>query len=172
MKELLDYVKVYDDIVSHEVCDQLLEVCANSEWTEGKTVDGVSGSRICNVAFIRDKEVDAMIFGLISKAFSRYKSDFKWFNPTSDEGYVLLKYENSGRYNFHTDQHQDYNRQVTTIINLNDDYEGGELAIIDDSYKIDMKKGDVIVFPSNFQYPHAIKPIVSGTRYSMITWAS
>jgi hypothetical protein len=26
------------------------------------------------------------------------------------------------------------------------------------------------MFPSNFMYPHAIKPVLSGTRYSIITW--
>ena len=172
MKELLDYVKVYDDVVSSEECDRLLEVCSTNEWTEGLTVDGKAGARECSVSFIKDKEVDSMIFDLVKKAFTRYREDFIWFNPTSDEGYVLLKYEVGGKYNYHTDQHENHNRQVTTIINLNDEYEGGELAIIDDSYKIEMKKGDVIMFPSNFQYPHSIKPIVSGTRYSMITWAS
>ena len=34
-----------------------------------------------------------------------------------------------------------------------------------------MGKGDIIIFPANFMYPHRITPITSGVRYSIVTWA-
>ena len=40
---------------------------------------------------------------------------------------------------------------------LNDDYEGGEFVLIDE--KIDLSKGDIIIFPSNFMYPHKVEPV-------------
>jgi len=52
---------------------------------------------------------------------------------------------------------------------LNDDYEGGELTMFDDK-KIDTKKGDLLVFPSNFLYPHEITPVTKGVRYSYVSW--
>jgi len=52
---------------------------------------------------------------------------------------------------------------------LNDDYEGGELIMFEDK-KIDMKKGDLVIFPSNFLYPHQIAPVIKGVRYSYISW--
>jgi predicted 2-oxoglutarate/Fe(II)-dependent dioxygenase YbiX len=51
---------------------------------------------------------------------------------------------------------------------LNDDYEGGEFVLIDE--KIDLNKGDIIIFPSNFMYPHKVEPVTKGTRYSYISW--
>ena len=51
---------------------------------------------------------------------------------------------------------------------LNDDYEGGEFVLIDE--KIDLSKGDIIIFPSNFMYPHKVEPVTKGTRYSYISW--
>ena len=51
---------------------------------------------------------------------------------------------------------------------LNDDYEGGEFVLIDE--KINLSKGDIIVFPSNFMYPHKVEPVTKGTRYSYISW--
>jgi predicted 2-oxoglutarate/Fe(II)-dependent dioxygenase YbiX len=51
---------------------------------------------------------------------------------------------------------------------LNDDYEGGEFYLIDK--KTDLSKGDIIVFPSNFMYPHKVEPVTKGTRYSYISW--
>jgi len=53
---------------------------------------------------------------------------------------------------------------------LNEDYEGGEFILFED-YKINFKKGDVVIFPSNFLYPHKVEPVTKGTRYSYISWA-
>jgi hypothetical protein len=52
---------------------------------------------------------------------------------------------------------------------LNDDYTGGDLIMFND-YKIKLKAGDLIIFPSLFMYPHLIKPIKKGTRYSFVSW--
>jgi predicted 2-oxoglutarate/Fe(II)-dependent dioxygenase YbiX len=52
---------------------------------------------------------------------------------------------------------------------LNDNYEGGEFIMFDD-YKINLKMGDVLIFPSIFLYPHKVKSVNKGTRYSFISW--
>ena len=52
---------------------------------------------------------------------------------------------------------------------LNDDYEGGELIMFEDK-KINTKKGDLLIFPSNFLYPHQITPVTKGVRYSYVSW--
>ena len=59
---------------------------------------------------------------------------------------------------------------ILSIIGLlNDDYEGGELIMFEDK-KIDTKVGDVLIFPSNFLYPHEITPVSKGVRYSYTSW--
>ena len=59
---------------------------------------------------------------------------------------------------------------VLSIIGiLNDDFEGGELIMFEDK-KIDTKKGDLLIFPSNFLYPHEITPVTKGVRYSYVSW--
>ena len=52
---------------------------------------------------------------------------------------------------------------------LNDDYEGGEFIMFEDE-EIKFKKGDILVFPSIFLYPHKVEPVTKGTRYSFISW--
>ena len=52
---------------------------------------------------------------------------------------------------------------------LNDNYEGGEFIMFDDT-EIKFEKGDVLVFPSLFLYTHKVEPVKSGTRYSYISW--
>jgi predicted 2-oxoglutarate/Fe(II)-dependent dioxygenase YbiX len=52
---------------------------------------------------------------------------------------------------------------------LNNDYSGGEFFMFQDK-KIKLNEGDVLIFPSNFLYPHKVDPVIKGTRYSMISW--
>jgi len=51
---------------------------------------------------------------------------------------------------------------------LNENYKGGEFIVC--GQKTVLKTGDIIIFPSNFMFPHEVKPITQGTRYSFITW--
>ena len=53
---------------------------------------------------------------------------------------------------------------------LNDDFEGGDFVMFTDQ-KIEFNKGDLLVFPSNFLYPHRVEEVKSGTRFSFISWS-
>ena len=64
-----------------------------------------------------------------------------------------------------------YKRQTLSCsLLLNDDYEGGELSFFNKRYKRKGSKGDLVIFPSSFTYPHEVLPVISGTRYSIVTW--
>jgi predicted 2-oxoglutarate/Fe(II)-dependent dioxygenase YbiX len=52
---------------------------------------------------------------------------------------------------------------------LNDDFEGGDFLMLD-SKKVNLSAGDIILFPSNFLYPHAVTTVTKGTRYSFVSW--
>ena len=59
---------------------------------------------------------------------------------------------------------------ITSLIGvLNDDYEGGNLLFWNE-YQLDLKKGDVVAFPSVFLFPHEVTTVTSGIRYSWVTW--
>ena len=51
---------------------------------------------------------------------------------------------------------------------LNDDFGGGIFRII--NMEMPLKKGDILIFPSVFLFPHEVLPITSGTRYSFVSW--
>jgi predicted 2-oxoglutarate/Fe(II)-dependent dioxygenase YbiX len=87
----------------------------------------------------------------------------------------LLKYAPGGKYEIHTDHGTTTNRTLSVIINLNDEYEGGDLVFYhpnskDESKRVKAKTGKIIFFPSNFLYPHCIEPVKKGTRYSIVSW--
>ena len=58
---------------------------------------------------------------------------------------------------------------LTSLIFLNDDYEGGEFVLCGNKY-IEKIQGSAVVFPSNFMFPHEVKKVISGNRYSVKTW--
>lgn len=82
----------------------------------------------------------------------------------------LLRYRTGQFYIQHTDSFKAQQRSVSCSFLLNDDYEGGEFAFFDREIMIRGGKGSIVMFPSNFMFPHEILPVTSGTRYSIITW--
>ena len=59
---------------------------------------------------------------------------------------------------------------LSIVGQLNEDFEGGEFVMWGDQV-IPFEKGDIIIFPSNFMYPHRVEPVTKGERYSYVSWA-
>ena len=71
--------------------------------------------------------------------------------------------------NIHHSHGQKYGYpQVSSLLFLNDDYEGGEFIVAGETYS--PKKGSAIIFPSNFMYPHEVGLVTKGIRWSVLTW--
>ena len=59
---------------------------------------------------------------------------------------------------------------VISIVGLlNDNYQGGQFMCRGNEIKL--ARGDILLFPSNFMYPHEVKEITKGLRYSFVSWA-
>ena len=93
----------------------------------------------------------------------------------------FTKYEVGGHYTWHRDTNIDISktgdatRKISITINLNDDYEGGELQIdSEDHYwnktprKVRSGLGSIAVFPSDTY--HRVTKVTKGTRYSLVVW--
>ena len=183
MKELKDYILIVPDIVPLELCDAVLgEYKECNDWINAVTKTGKNlNIRNCqtigisfNSVIEKNKEtrqkLDQELFTCAAKAIQEYNKQFTHCNIEQDSGYDLLKYEVGQFYTQHTDSFKDRPRAVSCSFMLNDDYEGGEFAFFDRELVYNLKKGSCIMFPSNFMYPHEIMPVISGTRYSIITW--
>ena len=59
---------------------------------------------------------------------------------------------------------------LSFILNFNDDYEGADLFFWEDTIA-KLGKGDIIMFPSNFLFPHGVTEATKGKRYSGVCWA-
>lgn len=81
----------------------------------------------------------------------------------------FVKYGPGQHFDRHVDHGFSYNCTVSLVGWPNDDYEGGELEF--DMWGIRLKPaaGDLVIFPSNYMYPHKSLPVTSGTKYSLVT---
>ena len=179
-----EYIRVYDNILTHKECKLILdEYVESKEWYDAMVGGGVKKDNVrkCQIAHISLKEViskneeirkkiDTLVFDKAGGAASRYIQEFPHCNISTDSGYDLLRYDEGGFYTIHTDNYKDRPRTVAMSLMLNDNYDGGEIAFFERSHIIKPSAGSVVIFPANFMYPHEIMPVLSGTRYAIITW--
>ena len=184
--ELEKYIHTYSNTIPFEFCDQIIEEYENSDdWRLGTVNDyNVAQSRKCEAIYLSYNEViqkkldvrksiDDNIFKIVNASLEKYMKKCNalgYINVKGDTGYILLKYNKGDYVREHVDTWSGENRTLSCSMILNDDYEGGELAFFDGKYKLNPKKGDIVIFPSSFTYPHQVLPVTSGTRYAVITW--
>lgn len=181
-KNLNDYILHVPGIMAHDLCDAILEEYEGSDdWAHSRIGDGSVNAdiRSCSIIGISDPDIcnsktrqdlDKEIFKCAGNALNKYANKFTRVSIENDSGYDLLRYETGQGYIQHIDQYSGMPRIVSCSFLLNDEYEGGEFGFFDKDKIIRGNKGDAIMFPSNFLYPHEIIPVTSGERYSIITW--
>lgn len=81
----------------------------------------------------------------------------------------FVKYEKGQHFALHSDHGYSYNCTVSLVAFPEDNFEGGELEFDLWNLKIKPKAGDLLIFPSNFMYPHRSLPVIEGTKYSLVT---
>ena len=122
-----------------------------------------------------DKPYIKIILDIMQQQLKEYMNTFSYLQQVHIQGIDLLKYEVGHFYKTHVDSFHTVNRQLSIIINLNDTFEGGSVVFSHPTGRyahkiLDLKIGDLLLFPSNFMYPHEVTPITKGTRYSIVSW--
>lgn len=188
-KNLLDYVKHYKSFLKDDLCKKTiieLNKLDNSIWKEHLFHDYLkdekfkkSGNKELSVLYSEKISTKEIIMKELWNAIHDYiiNLKFNWFNGW--QGYTSIrfnKYEKNKKMAEHCDHIQsifDGNIKGIPILSvlgiLNNDYKGGEFIMFKNE-KINLSKGDLLIFPSVFLYPHKVEPVKKGTRYSFISW--
>lgn len=194
MKDISDFIYV-KNILPEDHCDNIISFIEERNLWEPHTwtsPDGEISSSYDNakedyeeleVFFASEKtqEISDSLFPTLVDCCKEY-SEINSFDGVCVVNRIFPPRFN--RYKVNTKMHQHYDHihtlftppiqgipTLTLIGMLNDDFDGGEFYVFDD-YKIETKKGNVIIFPSNFMYPHRVEKILKGIRYSFVTWAA
>jgi len=102
-------------------------------------------------------------------AVEDYRAEYNIMPLKYWEAMNFVKYNPGQHFMEHHDHGFSYNCTVSLVGYVNDNYEGGELFFRLQNLKIKALAGDLYVFPSNFMYPHQAMPVITGTKYSIVT---
>jgi len=173
------YVK---NVINKKTCNSLLKKIKKKETKKHSWFEYEK-----NKTFSREeKEPDvsdanteelSILYPLIGKALDEYEKKFTInFGMVSRMTTIRFNYYNKNSdMRLHIDHiHSIFDGKekgipiLSCVGLLNDDFEGGEFILRDK--KINLKKGDVIIFPSCFIYYHKVNTVTKGTRYSFVCW--
>jgi predicted 2-oxoglutarate/Fe(II)-dependent dioxygenase YbiX len=190
--EIKNFIKIYDEVLPWASLTNLIRFCSSSpEFIEGRVGGNKNdGSEVKSdirkvltlpLSNLHNSLSNVHWFNLLQYFFSmsinKYQHDLK-----IKENYItniidinILKYENNCFYTWHSDHFAGQPRTLSCILLLNNDYEGGDLYFRNpdgsEEWKVDIKPNRLIIWPSNFLYPHTVKPVTKGIRYSVVAWA-
>ena len=190
MKKNLDfYVKKIPNFLDKKFCNDVIVNIENLNWQQHmfnyfdveknefreKNVSGEQELDIVNT----NSELTEIIMKKLWFEMDNYIKyyNFKWFDGW--QGYTNIRfnrYEKNKKMAEHCDHIQsifDGTIKGIPILSmlciLNDNYKGGEFIMFENKV-IKLKQGDLLIFPSNFLFPHKVEPVLEGIRYSYISW--
>ena len=186
--KLKDFIHHEKNMMPESLCDDIVNVIKQRDWiphTWYSPTNNTSVSEETQELDIQDSTMDQMnlISPHLHKAFYHYSEKYKFDSFKTDK----IAYQFSTiRFNRYRSgqimrQHHDHIHSlfdgmkkgipvVSVILNFNDEYKGGQLYFWHD-YELELGKGDIIMFPSLFMYPHGVKEPTKGERFSGVCWA-
>jgi predicted 2-oxoglutarate/Fe(II)-dependent dioxygenase YbiX len=180
--ELADYIKVYN--VGGDICDRILDGKTDPGlWSPHCWNDYGSGEfttheeKELDVLFLQEGDTSLAITAQVTRTLLQaYCMQHPAAAVSEFNDARLNRYLPGTVMRRHVDHiHTIFDGQakgipiLTILMNLNDGYEGGGLIVCDREYNLN--KGDVIIFPSCFLFPHEVREVTSGVRFSAVSWA-
>lgn len=151
----------------------------DSYITSGKVSYRYHEGRITETIDLAEYKTD--VLREVVRGYRDYVTRFFHADLDTIEPPSVLKYGPGGRYNAHSDSEywdegshtwkRSLDRDYSILIYLNEGFEGGTLFFPNFDYRIAPKRGMMIAFPSDHRYIHAAEPLISGTRFAVVSWA-
>lgn len=189
-EKISDYIYV-TNVIPKLICNTIIsDIEKNNKWSPHTWYNNSSGTYSSEETMELDvspcgKDHQELLTPFIIKAGQEYNEKYSYKdNPRT---YQMMNKFCSIRFNrYQKDQimrkHHDHIHSIfdgnekgipvlSIIGNLNEDYEGGQLVFFDGEVELNLKTGDICMFPSCFMYPHQVYEVTKGKRYSFVSWA-
>lgn len=186
--QLKDLIHVERNIIPANLCDYIVDVIEKNEWRPHSwynAVQGTFGSEATMELDVQNitPEHQQLLTPFMIQAGASYNAKYHF---ECERTMQIMNKFSAIRFNRYSPgqimrQHMDHIHSLfdgnekgipvlSFILNLNDDYEGADLYFWED-YKVTLGKGDIIMFPSLFLFPHGVTEATKGRRYSAVSWA-
>jgi predicted 2-oxoglutarate/Fe(II)-dependent dioxygenase YbiX len=178
---LQDYVAIYN-VNNAEICKKLISEIDKTQWEKHAYHDPLTNEKTTYEDDLEITYQNDITKGHLSKVINNCVNDYLFniapnkFNLQQIGDVRFNRYKVGTNMKMHHDHIHtlfDGKRKGVPILTvlglLNDDFEGGDFLMFDGK-KLNLSAGDIVIFPSNFLYPHAVTTITKGTRYSFVAW--
>jgi Rps23 Pro-64 3,4-dihydroxylase Tpa1-like proline 4-hydroxylase len=170
------------EFLTKEECDMILDfslkelVLGPSGIFNEEGLDGIyDDMRISNQVFYPYYEKFPFLLEKMGKLLNQHIF-VKGFDLDFEKSqFQFTEYHPGGHFTWHRDvsgkKITDYDRYCSLVIQLNNEYEDGDLQIKDEkNEKLTVEKGtgNLILFLSNIE--HRVVPVKSGIRYTLVNW--
>jgi len=191
----LSYVLIRPNVINEYGIQELVQHIESSSKTDLSVFDPHKSNETGGKEWIVNKEVrDTQIVDagpLFPKLIDLFKDTVREvINPFygveiyQSEVPQILSYSIGGHYQPHVDGEslwrapngemlwkKSTDRDLSMVLYLNDDYEGGDFIFPDLKIRVRPEPGMLVCFPSNHHYKHGVEPVTRGKRYSIVCWA-
>lgn len=166
------FIRTLKQFLTKEECNSIIEKYSKLDLKIGEVGANFTGDKLKSV---RDSKVAMVEIDWVKtklESFLKTELQFKGYELDEIEKFQFTKYTMGGHYDWHTDTGLNFEyRFCSIVIQLNDEYNGGELLYKDyDSTEIQFENGIGNLFIFNSSINHKVNPITQGTRYSLVSW--
>jgi Rps23 Pro-64 3,4-dihydroxylase Tpa1-like proline 4-hydroxylase len=173
------FVWTSPEAIDPKICDHIIELGLSQEKKKAVTKDNLENYRESDIVWLYDPWIMDLVHPFIREA-----NEKAGWNLEYDEVKAIqfTEYNEGGYYDWHRDSFEEpfkdgKIRKLSVTVNLNDDFEGGDMWFDNElEYgqtkpmlnKLGRPKGSVNVFPSHVW--HKVDKVTKGTRYSLVIW--
>ncbi len=183
-------VMVLHDVMSADACADLVAVLNDQprQWLSagsrnsqsGDIVEQVEETRVTQQIYLEpalQQQVNTLLQTLwTDNVASSVGATIEWFEEPH-----ILHYPVGGQFTSHADSevydmasgkyHRVADRDLSMLLYLNSDFEGGDLLFDLFHYRYHPTAGDLVVFPSDHRYTHHARKVTAGERLAVVSWA-
>jgi predicted 2-oxoglutarate/Fe(II)-dependent dioxygenase YbiX len=155
---------------------ELMSQLSESEWVKSGIGDNSDQEQTYRTSQTIDfgKRLpfwDDEVRRITTPVLNHYSGEHQDAQISQDEGFNLLRYGVSNKYDFHADACWNVYRTVSILVYLNPaDYEGGATYFKHFDLSVKPEKPSIVVFPSNYAYLHASMPVTEGQKFILVNW--
>jgi predicted 2-oxoglutarate/Fe(II)-dependent dioxygenase YbiX len=194
IQNLLTNILIAPNVISKDGIDFILNHIKNKPKENLTVFNPKKSNETGQTEFSVDKDVrDTQIIDMsdiMNEIHDLYKNIvFNVINPFYDfeirdsEAPQLLRYGVGGHYKPHYDGvslwktpngdviwRKSTDRDLSTVLFLNDDFDGGHFEFPEFRIKVKPEPGLLVCFPSNQNYLHGVESVTKGERFSIVNW--
>lgn len=191
----LSYILIRPNVINEQGLKEIREHIENTKKTDLSVFDPQKSNQTGGKEWIVDKtmrdtqhvemgDIAPKIIDLFRNAVKEIINPFYGIEISESEYPQILSYGIGGHYKPHIDGEslwqtpegelmwkKSIDRDLSIVMYLNDDYEGGDFIFPDLKVRVRPEPGMMICFPSNHHYKHGVEPVTKGQRYSIVCWA-